>query len=88
MDAVDFIHRTLVKSHWEWPHGSENHMDDKDRADLEKLETLRDLALCGPEEKRDEAQKAYEELREKLFSNEQCETADQTNDTKELVNGR
>jgi hypothetical protein len=63
-------------------------MDDKDRADLEKLETLRDLALCGPEEKRDEAQREYEELREKLFSNEQCETADQTNDTKELTDGR
>ncbi|HEX8087464.1 MAG TPA: hypothetical protein VF762_01345 [Blastocatellia bacterium] len=63
-------------------------MDDKDRANLEKLETLRDLALCGPEEKRDEAQRAYEELREKLFSSEQCETPDQGNDTKELTYGR
>jgi hypothetical protein len=59
-------------------------MDDKARADLEQLETLRELALCGPEEKRDEAQRAYEELREKLFSNEACETPGQTEITKEL----
>ncbi|HVG19533.1 MAG TPA: hypothetical protein VNI02_10795 [Blastocatellia bacterium] len=63
-------------------------MDEKDRANLEKLETLRDLALCGPEEKRDEAQRAYEELREKLFSNEQCESPDHTNDTRSLADGR
>jgi hypothetical protein len=63
-------------------------MDEKDRADLEELETLRDLALCGPEEKRDEAQRAYEELRAKLFTNEQCEAPDQTNDTKDLIDGR
>lgn len=63
-------------------------MDDKDRANLEKLETLRDLALCGPEDKRDEAQRAYEELRAKLFNNEQCETPDHTNDTRELTDGR
>lgn len=63
-------------------------MDDKDRANLEKLETLRDLALCGPEEKRDEAHRAYEELREKLFSSEQCETPDQSNNTKDLTDGR
>ncbi|MFP5260669.1 MAG: hypothetical protein ACLGJB_02035 [Blastocatellia bacterium] len=63
-------------------------MDEKDRADLEKLETLRDLALCGPEEKRDEAQRAYEELREKLFSSEQCQTPEPDNQTKDLTYGR
>lgn len=63
-------------------------MDEEDRADLEKLESLRDLALCGPEDKRDEAQRAYEELRAKLFNNEQCESPDQTNDTKDLIDGR
>jgi hypothetical protein len=63
-------------------------MDEKDRADLEELETLRDLALCGPEEKRDEAQRAYEELREKLFSNEQCQTPEPDNETKDLNYGR
>ena len=63
-------------------------MNDKGKADIEKLETLRELALCGPEEKRDEAQKAYEELRAKLLSHDQCETAEQTNITKELEYGR
>jgi hypothetical protein len=63
-------------------------MDEKAKADLEKLETLRELALCGPEEKRDEAERAYEELRAKLFTDEQCETPDDVNDTKELVDGR
>ena len=59
-------------------------MDDKGKADIEKLETLRELALCGSEEKRDEAQRAYEELRAKLLGHDQCETPEQTNITKEL----
>ena len=42
--------------------------------DLEKLETLREQALFGPEEKRNEAERAYQELREKLFDNRECET--------------
>jgi hypothetical protein len=63
-------------------------MNDKDKANIEKLETLRELALCGPEEKRDEAQREYEELRAQLFSNEQCDTPDQASDTKELIDGR
>lgn len=63
-------------------------MNDKGKADIEKLETLRELALCGPEEKRDEAQRAYEELRSKLLSHDQCETPEQTNITKELEYGR
>lgn len=51
-------------------------MNDKAKADIEKLETLRDLALCGPEEKREQAQKEYEEFRARLLSHEQCETPD------------
>ena len=63
-------------------------MDDKTKADIEKLETLRELALCGPEEGRDEAQRAYEEMRTKLLINPQCELPDDTRDTKELPDGR
>jgi hypothetical protein len=63
-------------------------MNEKSKADLEKLETLRELALCGPEEKREEAQQAYEELRAKLFSHEQCETPDSAKDTKHLEYGK
>jgi hypothetical protein len=44
--------------------------------DLEKLETLREQALFGPEEKRREAERAYQELREKLFDNRECQTPD------------
>lgn len=63
-------------------------MNDKGKADIQKLETLRELALCGPEEKREEAHRAYEELRDKLFNHDQCETPDQSKDTKELTDGR
>jgi hypothetical protein len=63
-------------------------MNDQAKAEIEELETLRELALCGPEEKRDEAQRAYEELRTKLLSHEQCETHEQTNITKDLEYGR
>ena len=59
-------------------------MDDKVKSDIERLETLRELALCGPEEGREEAHQAYEELREKIFSGKQCETPDEAEVTKEL----
>lgn len=59
-------------------------MDKKAKADLEKLETLRDLALCGPEEKREEAHQAYEELRSKLLDHEECQRCDDDKPTKEL----
>ena len=51
-------------------------MDNRAKTDLERLETLREQALFAPEEQREEARKAYEELREKLFGNEACEAAD------------
>jgi hypothetical protein len=63
-------------------------MNEEGKAEIERLETLRELALCGPEDKRDEAQRAYEELRTKLLSHEQCETPEQTNITKDLEYGR
>ena len=63
-------------------------MNDKTKSDIEKLETLRDLALCGPEDGREEAHRAYEELREKLFSAAQCATPDEADVTKELHDGR
>ncbi|HKP85183.1 MAG TPA: hypothetical protein VJZ26_03745 [Blastocatellia bacterium] len=63
-------------------------MNDKLKAEIQKLETLRELALCGPEEERERAHREYEELREKLFSAAQCETPDDTNVTKDLADGR
>lgn len=63
-------------------------MDEKAKSDLEQLETLREMALCGPEDKREEAHKAYEELRAKLLSKEHCESPEQTKITKELKYGR
>lgn len=63
-------------------------MKDEAKAELERLDTLRELALCGPEERRDEAEKAYEELRSKLLSREQCETPEQIKITKDLDYGR
>lgn len=59
-------------------------MTEKDKADLDKLDTLRDMALCGPEEKREEAQEAYEELRSELLDHEQCNACDDDIITKEL----
>jgi len=56
--------------------------DTKD--DLEKLETLRDLALCGPEEKREEAHEAYQELRSQLLDHDACQACDDDKITKEL----
>jgi hypothetical protein len=62
-------------------------MDDQAKADLEKLETLRDQALFAPEDQREAAQKAYEELREKLFGSEQCETPGSNQNEKEDHHG-
>jgi hypothetical protein len=49
-------------------------MDKQDKPKLEQMEILREQALYGPQENRDEAQKQYEELRERLLGHEQCET--------------
>ena len=59
-------------------------MNENLKADLEKLETLRDLALCGPEAQREEAHQAYEELRTKLLVPESCAVCDENKITKEL----
>jgi hypothetical protein len=63
-------------------------MKEEARAELERLDTLRELALCGSEEKGDGAGRAYEEHRSRLLSREQCETPEQTNNTKDLEYGR
>lgn len=62
-------------------------IDDEGRDYLEQLDTLREVALSGAEEKREEAHIAYEELRVKLLAHKRCETPDQTNVTKELEYG-
>src|SRR5215217_397936 len=61
-------------------------MNDNDnvKADLDKLDMLRDQALCGPEEKRGQSQQAYEELRSELLDHEQCQGCDDDSITKEL----
>lgn len=59
-------------------------MSEKVKADLDKLDKLRDLAHYGPEEKRDEAQQGYEEFRTELLEHEQCEACDDDVVTKEL----
>ena len=60
-------------------------MTEKAKADLDKLDELRDLALCGPEEKREEALRAYEELRSALLDHEQCKGCDEDAVTKRLA---
>jgi hypothetical protein len=45
-------------------------MDEKTKSNFDELETLRELALFGEEEQREEAQKAYEKLRSELLCNE------------------
>ncbi|MEN3333585.1 MAG: putative zinc-ribbon domain [Blastocatellia bacterium] len=62
----------------------EGTMDDQAKADLEKLETLREQALCGPPEQREAAEQAYEELRTTLFDHQACEIPDDDHETKEL----
>jgi hypothetical protein len=59
-------------------------MDEQAKADLEKLDTLREQALCGPEEEREKAEQAYEELRETLFDHQACEIPDDQQETREL----
>lgn len=59
-------------------------MDDQAKTDLEKLETLREQALFGPEAERETAQRAYEELRARLFEHQSCEIPDEQRETKEL----
>ena len=59
-------------------------MSEKVKADLDKLDKLRDLALCGPEEDREEAQHAYEELRTQLLDHEKCDGCDDDKITQEL----
>lgn len=60
-------------------------MNENIKADLDKLDTLRDLALCGSEEQHQEAQQAYEELRSELLEHEQCVGCDEDVITKELT---
>ena len=59
-------------------------MDKQAKEDLEKLETLREQALCGPEEQREVAEQAYEELRTTLFDHQACELPGSEQETKEL----
>lgn len=60
-------------------------MDEQAKADLEKLENLREQALCGPEEEREKAEQAYEALRESLFQHQACEVPDDQQETRELT---
>lgn len=59
-------------------------MDDQAKAELEKLETLREQALYGPEDQREEAEQAYEKLRATLFNHQSCELPGDEQTTKEL----
>jgi hypothetical protein len=61
-------------------------MDEQAKADLERLETLREQALCGPEEQREKAEQAYEELRDSLFDHQACEFPGDRQETRELTN--
>jgi hypothetical protein len=59
-------------------------MDEKTKSEIEELETLQEIALFGEEEQQqDEAEKAYDELRDKLFCNEECVTPDGNPEEKE-----
>lgn len=59
-------------------------MTKKVKADLERLDILRDQALCGPEDKREESQQAYEELRSELLAHDNCRRCDEDVVTKKL----
>ena len=61
-------------------------MNEGAKADLEKLDSLRDQALCGPAEKREAAQQAYEELRSELLVHEACQGCEDEPITQELKN--
>ena len=58
-------------------------MNSKVKDDLNKLDELRDLALCGSEEHHKEAQEEYEKLRAQLLDHEQCEGCEDDKPTKE-----
>lgn len=60
-------------------------MDEQAKTELERLETLREQALCGPEEERERAEQEYEALRESLFNYQACEIPDDQQETKELT---
>jgi hypothetical protein len=60
-------------------------MDEKTKSEIEELETLQEIALFGEEEQQDEAEKAYDDLRDKLFCNEDCETPDGNPKEKEAI---
>jgi hypothetical protein len=60
-------------------------MDDQAKEDLEKLETLREQALCGPEEQREAAEQAYDQLRTSLFDHQACELPGNEQETRELT---
>ena len=62
-------------------------MNESAKADLEKLDSLRDQALCGPEGKREEARQAYEELRSELLDHEACQGCADEPITQELKDG-
>lgn len=59
-------------------------MSEKVKADLDRLDMLRDQALCGPEDKREESQQAYEELRSELLAHDNCKRCDEDVVTKKL----
>ena len=59
-------------------------MDEQAKPDLERLETLREQALFGPEAEREEAQRAYETLRAALFDCQPCEVPGEHEQTAEL----
>jgi hypothetical protein len=50
-------------------------MDEKKKSNLDELETLRERALFGDEDQREEAQKAYEKLRSELLCDEESKTS-------------
>lgn len=59
-------------------------MNENVRADLDKLDRLRDQALCGPEDKRDQSQQAYEDLRTELLEHEPRKGSNDNKITMEL----
>ncbi|MFL6276170.1 MAG: hypothetical protein ACJ74G_13360 [Blastocatellia bacterium] len=59
-------------------------MNEQAKTDLEKLETLREQALFGPEAEREAAQLAYETLRATLFDCQPCELPGEHQQTAEL----
>jgi hypothetical protein len=62
----------------------ENIMDDQGKADLERLETLREKALFAPEAEREAARLAYEKLRAALFNHQGCESPGEHQETGRL----